>query len=48
MYAALEVHTKDTIAAGGAKILRFEVLMKVAFFSVLLQTQTNLFLLEIH
>ena len=42
MYAALEVHTEDTIAAGRAEILTF------AASSVLLQTQTNLILLGIH
>ena len=29
MYAALEVHTEDTIAAGRAEILTFSALMKV-------------------
>ena len=48
MYAALEVHTEDTIAAGRAEILTFAALMKVAFFSVLSRTQTNLILLGIH
>lgn len=32
MYAALEVHTEDTIAAGKAEILTFASLMKVVFF----------------
>jgi hypothetical protein len=33
MYAALEVHTTETIAAGRAEVLKFSALMKVCFFS---------------
>jgi hypothetical protein len=31
MYAALEVHTSDTIAAAEAEVLRFSSLMRVGY-----------------
>jgi len=32
MYAALEVHTSETIAAGQAEVLQFSSLMKASYF----------------